>query len=43
MITFKTKDGKYKLVARDEIQAAAFIKQGLIPATKEDSAKLQKK
>lgn len=27
-ITFKTKDGK-KLVARDEVQAAAFEKMGL--------------
>lgn len=42
-ITFKTKDGKHKLVARDETQAAAFKNQGLEPATKEDAAKLEKK
>ncbi|MFE8704133.1 hypothetical protein ACFYKX_26555 [Cytobacillus sp. FJAT-54145] len=41
-ITFKTKDGQ-KLVARDDIQAAAFQKAGLEPATKADAEKLEKK
>ncbi|MEK5175084.1 hypothetical protein NST63_17955 [Heyndrickxia sp. FSL W8-0496] len=39
-INFKTKDGKHTLVARNEVQAAAFIKQGLKPAKKEDKEKL---
>lgn len=42
-IKFKTKDGKDTLIARDEIQAAAFIKQGLSPATKADQEKLEGK
>lgn len=28
------------LIARNEIQAAAFLKQGLVPASKADEAKL---
>ena len=42
-ITFKTKNGKHKLIARDETQAAAFKNQGLVPATKADSEKLEGK
>lgn len=38
-IKFKVKDGKDILVARDDIQAAAFAKAGLEPATKEDREK----
>ncbi|GIN88704.1 hypothetical protein J6TS2_50900 [Heyndrickxia sporothermodurans] len=40
-IKFKSKDGKHTLEARNEIQAAAFIKQGLQPATKADEKKLE--
>ncbi|GIN38380.1 hypothetical protein [Heyndrickxia oleronia] len=42
-IKFKVKDSKDNknvLIARNEVQAAAFIKQGLEPATKEDKEKL---
>ena len=42
-MTFKTKNGKHKLVARDETQAAAFKNQGLVPATKADAEKLEGK
>jgi hypothetical protein len=41
-IKFKVKDGKELLVARDDIQAAAFEKAGFEPATKEEAAKLAK-
>jgi hypothetical protein len=42
-IKFKVKDGKEVLVARDDVQAAAFIKAGLVPATKADEEKLNSK
>lgn len=42
-IKFKVKDGKDILVARDEVQAAAFKKQGFVPATKADEEKLEGK
>lgn len=42
-ITFKLKEGKEKLVARDDVQAAAFIKAGFVPATKADEEKLNGK
>lgn len=42
-IKFKPKDSKDNksiLIARNDVQAAAFLKQGLEPATKEDKEKL---
>lgn len=42
-IKFKNKDGKHVLEARNLIQAAAFQKQGLKPATKADEEKLEGK
>jgi hypothetical protein len=42
-IKFKVKDGKDILVARDDVQAAAFIKAGFVPATKADEEKLNPK
>lgn len=41
MIKFKTADGKHTLEARDEVQVAAFEKEGLKPATKADEAKVK--
>lgn len=42
-IKLKQKDGKATLIARDEVQAAAIMKQGFEPATKADAEKLEKK
>jgi hypothetical protein len=39
---FKLKKDKVTLEARNEVQAAAILKQGFEPATKEDAAKLKK-
>lgn len=41
MVKFKAKDSKHVLIARDDVQAAAFKAAGLEPATKEDEAKLK--
>lgn len=38
---FKFKKGKVTLEARDEVQAAAILKQGFEPATKEEATKLE--